>query len=326
MRFVVALLALLLAPSLAHADELTSTDGPVGSSAAAPALLAPPPADPLVPAAITSLVAGGAIGITGGIVWQTAHGRRACGASSGCIELSATGPQRATGTAMLGAGLGLGLSGGIGMAVSLGRPLRPGETRHAPAVATVGYGFMSLSLASLGAGFAYGAGSRARPDYGRAAPFWVAGAVSGVVAIPMMAEGSYIQTPTQRHRDAVRRVEESDEAAAEKRWLAAGRPTRMNSRGMVIAGVTLIGVGVTSVGVTGVVLASCHESGWFACMGQGVGFAAALGGSVILTAIGAPLIAVGSQRRSDGLHTSPEAQPSVELRAGPGSLVGSGSF
>ncbi len=147
----------------------------------------PKQVDPLVAASATTLSAGAAMAVAGGVLWSLPDPEETvCGARAGCATVARASDTRAPGTFLTGAGIADILFGGVALTVVALRP--PGRMKS-PALATTGLSLTAASIGMLGGGlFLGGLGQEGRFD--QAAPWLVASGVSFAVGVPLLAAGA----------------------------------------------------------------------------------------------------------------------------------------
>jgi hypothetical protein len=270
-------------------------------------LKAPEPLrDPIARASIGMTALGVATALVGAGTWLSAEGHEVCGLT-GCVTSTNEGTERDAGTALVGLGGGLAVSGAISLLVSLGKPLPPESARDDEGVAVTGLVFAELGAGLLGSALTFGGLSGDRPDFARGTPMFIASGVSGLVGMTLLIVGSDAMSPEERAAREQERNERRErkkrkrhgggEAGAPRAVVATASPDRpRDARGkrirpprpaMMIGGILTLVLGTaTGIGVVAAAAKGEIEPG----VGIGLGaplLAAGLGAGIPLTVIGA---------------------------------------
>ncbi|MBK6515582.1 MAG: hypothetical protein IPG04_16090 [Polyangiaceae bacterium] len=177
-------------------------------------LKAPEPLrDPIARASIGMTALGVATALVGAGTWLSAEGHEVCGLT-GCVTSTNEGTERDAGTALVGLGGGLAVSGAISLLVSLGKPLPPESARDDEGVAVTGLVFAELGAGLLGSALTFGGLSGDRPDFARGTPMFIASGVSGLVGMTLLIVGSDAMSPEER---AAREQERNERRERKKR-------------------------------------------------------------------------------------------------------------
>ena len=270
-------------------------------------LKAPEPLrDPIARASIGMTALGVATALVGAGTWLSAEGHEVCGLT-GCVTSTNEGTERDAGTALVGLGGGLAVSGAISLLVSLGKPLPPESTRDDEGVAVSGLVFAELGAGLLGSALTFGALSEDRPDFARGLPMFITSGVSGILGITLLTVGADAMSPEERaareqerkeRRERKKRKRHGGDEAGPPRAVVVTAPSDgpRNARGkrvrprrlaMMIGGIftlvigTATGIGVVAAAGTGKIDSE---------VGIGLGaplLAAGLGAGIPLTVIGA---------------------------------------
>jgi hypothetical protein len=156
---------------------------------------------------------GVATALVGAGTWLSAEGHEVCGLT-GCVTSTNEGTERDAGTALVGLGGGLAVSGAISLLVSLGKPLPPESARDDEGVAVTGLVFAELGAGLLGSALTFGGLSGDRPDFARGTPMFIASGVSGLVGMTLLIVGSDAMSPEER---AAREQERNERRERKKR-------------------------------------------------------------------------------------------------------------
>ncbi len=257
-----------------------------------------PKVDWLGPVAGTTLGVGLAFVLGGAITLGTGGGGEYCGIG-GCVDR----PDRRSenlGASLVGAGIGLAVPGGLGLAGWAAAAPRGAERRKSPPLMVTGFALTSLAGAGLGVGFAQAATYAPDGDLSTAWPWLMASSISAGIGVPMLAIGSKVLTPAQREEAHLRALRLSDSRA----------PKRLYSGAMVGVGSALTSIGGTGIlAATGLFFADVAEGGPDEVSASIA--LPALGVGTFLTAVGVPLIVVGAHRDVAADAAAPPVMPQV---------------
>jgi hypothetical protein len=236
--------------------------------------------------------------LTGSIVYSQAPGDELCGLS-GCVTRRSRLLENA-GTSLMAGGLGLTVSAFSLAAFAGGVPA--GRERRSKPVALLGYGLVAGSLASLGVGIAQGATYDSDfDDLSTAWPWWFASGLGAVAGIPLLAVGSSLEPLPEPQ--------------------TGGVALEHHSIPMAVTGGVFVGLGGLAALAGSVIGVADLSTGAFGGYGAILLGPSLFGGSMVLAAVGVPLMVVGLRREAVGVArsgpTSAEAALVPQLSVGP---------
>lgn len=268
--------------------------------------------DMMLPMSAGSLILGASLLLGGGLTFASISTDEYCGIT-GCTNRP--NPLEVNiGASLVGAGLGFAVVGGFGMlGWAVNRPTGT-ETRESEKLMSVGFGAVSLAGASLGLGIAQTLTYDDRStNLTTAWPFFLTSGVLSAVGIPLLVVGADIETDADREADRQHAIAMASPDA----------PKGMYSPGMVIGGSIMTGLGGLAglAGTTMIILdAAAWQSGFVTLI---IGLPL-LGGGGLFSAIGIPLIAVGTKKDVKKAEMAVDWVPTVDV--GPAGLRASWGF
>jgi hypothetical protein len=280
--------------------------GPVAPVFEARIAEGPPKVDVMLGYGLSTLALGAVLALSGGI---TIAARGAppeyCG-PTGCIERVDRHAEN-IGADLTGAGAGFALVGGASLiAWAADKPTGTERRRSVPLI-TAGFGMTAFSAAGLGLGIAQAATyAREEADFSTSWPLFVSSGLLAAAGIPLLAIGATNRDDRQRA-----------EVAENERLLADPRvPKKRRSTGMVIGGAILTGLGgLAALAGTGTLIADVAAFDGPSLL-TGLVALPTLGGSVLLSSIGIPLLVVGNRKVVDESRGTSAGLPAVTLGAG----------
>jgi hypothetical protein len=249
----------------------------------------PPPSPSEEISVVEGVLFGGVPGVgllltlVGAGVYAAAPGDEVCGLT-GCATRRSRVLENA-GLSLMAGGLGLTVSGFTLLGLAAGVP--EGRERRSLPLAALGYGLVASSLASLGVGIAQGATYDSDfEDLSTAWPWWLASGLGATVGIPLLALGSSL-SPLPRPS-------------------ATGVALEHHSIPMAVTGGVFVGLGgLAAIAGSAIGLADI-TTGVFGGFGAILIGPSLFGGSMVLAAVGVPLMVVGLRREAvDAARSAP---------------------
>lgn len=158
--------------------------------------------DSFVATSAGALIAGGALGALGVVLFTLEDEERICGRLAGCVEAPAKSSRsrEGAGYGLLGAGVGASLTGGLSLLISLAAPPEHSRARSASTQGAIGIGLTSAGGALLGGGIAAELAGDQRVDDGIVPALVTTGlasaGVGAILLLTRLADDDEASTPS----------------------------------------------------------------------------------------------------------------------------------